>query len=327
MKIFERFWERIAAHGRPGDNGIVLALAGHARDGKPYPLLRSQWREVESATTSNSPGSAAGWLRCAEGGELSFAHDRLLNWAVAKRFANRHARAELSIDELGAQLLGASDGPNARRSLRRLGYVPMDTLWLLSEDERNRTDISSLVARLEESQEYGSYGEALYEHLLPTLGQRAVPILLERLEVVASADSRDYRVGLIGKAFGNLARQEAVDLEETVAELLNSPSRDRQTVAIAAITSAPSSRYLDRLWELHQLRYYAWDKRTDGSAHVDYGRALPRCGLALQRTRNGYDGGLLNPNRRANPFQSWSICLMPWTTRLLRRSGMTPVIS
>jgi hypothetical protein len=52
----------------------------------------------------------------------------------------------------------------------------MDMLWLLAEDEKNREGLGELVGLLED-REYGNYGEALYEELLPTLGQRGIPIL------------------------------------------------------------------------------------------------------------------------------------------------------
>jgi hypothetical protein len=87
--------------------------------------------------------------------------------------------------------------------------------------------LGQLVARLEGCHQFGSYGEDLYVHLLPMLGQRAVPVLLERLNAISTGSDDDYRVGLIGKALANLARQENVDLEEAIDSLLNAPSRDR----------------------------------------------------------------------------------------------------
>jgi hypothetical protein len=45
-EIFERFWQRITAKGRSGDAGIVLALAAHVREGKPYLLPRPMWHEI-----------------------------------------------------------------------------------------------------------------------------------------------------------------------------------------------------------------------------------------------------------------------------------------
>jgi hypothetical protein len=268
-EIFERFWERIAARGHGGDEGIVLALAGHMQAGGTYPLPRRQWSDVGLDDDDQLTRlEAAGWLRCAEGGELLFAHVRLLNWAVAKWLARRYERREISIEQLAAFLLGR-ESENAGIQ-RQLAYVPMDALWQLTRDRETLAGIAQLVALFEESNEYGSYGTALYNELLPTLGQRAVPVLLERLAAVTAGQRNDYRVGLVGNAFSTLARQEAVDLHATLADLLNSASEERQSVAIHALTSAPSAAMLDRLWEIHVRNSAALEPRTNPMAFRHY---------------------------------------------------------
>lgn len=269
-EIFEGFWQRIIARGRPGDEGIVMALAAHMSEGKPYPLPRPAWHEIGLTDDGQLVRlEAAGWLRRVEGDEVAFAHERLLNWAVAKSLVRKFQRRELSVENLGALLAGESDG-QARRFVQRLGYVPMDALWLLAADRENSEKLGRLIVQLEDNREFGSYGEHLYVRLLPTLGQRAVPLLLERLGALTSGSDGDYRVGLIGEAFAGLALQEGVELEEAVDSLLTSPTRDRQAVAIATLTSAPNARYLDRLWKLHQQRLDAVEDKADVSRHRDY---------------------------------------------------------
>lgn len=284
-EIFERFWQRITARGRPGDEGIILALAGHMREGKAYPLPRPNWHEIGLTDEAQLARlQSAGWLRCHESGDLAFAHDRLLNWAVAKWLVHKHERKEFSIETLCTMLLGTPDEQQGRL-LRRLGYVPMDVLWLIAGNGTDRTEVGALVAELEESREFGSYGSDLYEHLLPTLGQRAVPILLERLGTIVSAGAGDHRVGLIGKGFASLAQQEAIELDDFLGELLASRSRDRQAVAITALTATPASRHLDRLWELHQERVKAFDAKTGRWSYLDYQASFEalRAGTAHDR--------------------------------------------
>ena len=282
-EIFERFWERIAARGRTGDEGIVIALATHMREGKPYPLPRPMWYDIGLTDEGTLVRiEAAGWLRSNELGEIAFAHDRLLNWAIAKSLVYEFLRKHLSFDGL-ASLLARETGEQAWYVSQRLGYVPMDTLWLLATDEGNSETLAQLIARLEGCHQFGSYGEDLYVHLLPTLGQRAVPVLLERLNALSTVSDDDFRVGLIGKAFANLARQGNVDLQETIDSLLNTPSRNYQKVAIAALTAAPDARRLDHLWELHQQRLDALEDRTDGSRYAEYQASFAalRAGVAL----------------------------------------------
>jgi hypothetical protein len=282
-EIFERFWERIAAKCRTGDEGIVIALAAHMREGKPYPLPRPMWQEIGLTDEGAlSRLEAAGWLRSTEIGEIAFAHDRLLNWAIAKSLVWQFQSKHLSLDGL-ATFLGGETGEQAWYVSQRLGYVPMDTLWSLAADETNTELLGQLVTRLEACHQFGSYGEDLYVQLLPTLGQRAVPVLLERLNAMSIGSDDDYRVGLIGKAFANLARQENVDLEKAIDYLLKAPSRNHQRVAIAALTAAPDARHLDRLWELHQQRVDALEDQTDGSRFSDYHASFAalRAGVAV----------------------------------------------
>jgi hypothetical protein len=58
-------------------------------------------------------------------------------------------------------------------------------------------EMVSMLESLEEHQTYGSYGDELYRHLLPTLGRRVVPLLMARLDKLGSQDQADYRAGLI----------------------------------------------------------------------------------------------------------------------------------
>ena len=74
-----------------------------------------------------------------------------------------------------------------------------------------------------------------------------------------------------------------MQLKVAIDSLLNAPSWDRQNVAIAALTAAPDTRCLDRLWELHQQRPDALEDRTDRSRHGGYRArfAALRAGVAL----------------------------------------------
>lgn len=268
-EIFEAFWNRIALKGRPGDEGIVLALAASYVDGQPYPMPRQRWVEVGLTDESRVRLDAAGWLRVTEQGEIAFAHDRLLNWAVAKSLVRQHQRGDLKAEGLGDVLAKGRGGEDQAR-WRRLDYVLMDAVWLLGEVEQNAEPLGAIVARMEDSREFGSYGEHLYTHLLPTLGQRAVPILHARLNTITSGGDGDYRIRLIGQAFASLARQDHVELAQLVAELLRSTARDRQSIAIAVLTVSPDAVCLDRLWEIHRGRVDALEDKANGMRHEDY---------------------------------------------------------
>ena len=252
-EIFQAFWERISERGDAGDKGIVTALADRAFEGKPYPLPRQHWSEIGLNNKNLAALEAAGWLICHEHGEVEFAHDRLLNWAVAQSLSRRFAQRELSVDELFNRMTGESDGDSAD-PLSRYGYVPMDVLWLLSEEDPSQAALGRLVERMEKHRAFGGEGRNLYTKLLPTLGQRTIPILLQRLDRIAGISPGDYRVGLIGDAFVGLARRESVDIRPDIDSLLQSRSWDKQSVAVKALAAAPDIKHLDRLWEVHQQR-------------------------------------------------------------------------
>ena len=261
-EIFAKFWERITANSYDGDAGIVTALAAHTREGKSYPLPRPEWGGIGLTDESLARLQAAGWLRSSEEGEVEFVHDRLLNWAVAKSLARKFQRKELSIDELCDTLVAESHG-HEERLFRRLGYVPMDTFWLLADGDTHSKTLGKLVAKMDNRISEG------YIHLLPTLGQRSVPILLELLNRITSDSDCDYKVSLISKALVNLAQQEKIELEEVTA-LLNKPDPLQQSVAMAVLEAAPDPRHLDRLWDLHQQCADARDNNTDGYNIADY---------------------------------------------------------
>ena len=261
-EIFQAFWDRIDEKCSVGDKGIITALADCAVEGARYPLPREHWSTISLDNKSLAALESAGWLTCSEHGEVEFSHDRLLNWAVAQSLCRRFLNGELSVDGLFALMTGAEgeDGPD---TLRRFGYVPMDTLWLLSTEAAGRSALGQLVERMESHQAFGGEGRSLYTRLLPTLGQRAVPVLLRRLGTIIENSYGDYRVGLIGEGFATLARRESVDVGPAIDSLLQSPSRDAQSVAVAMLRVTPDPRHMDRLWELHQQRLHAREHNAD----------------------------------------------------------------
>ena len=262
-EIFEKFWEKITANSYDGDAGIVTALAVHTHEGKSYPLPRPEWQGIGLTDESLARLQAAGWLRSSEDGEVEFVHDRLLNWAVAKSLARKFQRRELSVDDLYDTLIVKSKEQEGRLS-QRLGYVLMDTFWLLAAEDTHSRALGQFVEKMDD------YTLRNYIHLLPTLGQRSVPILLELLNRITSDSACGYKVSLISQALANIAQQEKIELGDTITRLLNTSSRPRQSVAIALLEAVPDPHHLDRLWELHQQYRDAWDNNTDGYKIRDY---------------------------------------------------------
>ena len=277
-EIFEKFWQKMVAKCLSGDEGIVTALAAHMHmhEGKSYPLLRTEWQRIGLTDESLARLQSAGWLRSLENSEVEFVHDRLLNWAVAKSLARKFQREELSVDDLYNTLVVKSK-EQERHFFQRLGYVLMDTFWLLAAEDAGPRTLVQLMAKVDD------YTFENYIRLLPTLGQRSVPILLELLNRITSDSSCGYKVSLIRKALVNVARQEKIELGDEITELLNTSYRFQQSVAIAVLEAVPDPRHLDRLWELHQQYIDARDNSTDGYKTRDYQASFAalRAGIKL----------------------------------------------
>ena len=271
-EIFEKYWQKMVAKCQLGDEGIITDLAAHMHEGKSYLLRRSEWQGIGLTGKSLERLQAAGWLRSLEYDEVEFVHDRLLNWAVAKSLARKFQLGELSIDEFYDTLVVKSEEQEGHR----LGYVPMDTFWLLADGDTHSKALGQLVAKMND------YTLEDYLHLLPTLGQRSIPILLELLNRTTSDSDCGYKVSLIRKAFVNLAQQEKIELEEVTA-LLNKPDPLQQSVAMAVLEAAPDPRHLDRLWDLHQQCADARDNNTDGYNIADYQTSFAALQAGIKR--------------------------------------------
>ncbi len=267
-EIFEQFWQRIDTKAHPYDKDIAMSLASHVFETNEYPIPRNQCSEIQLTHEILERLEIAGWLR-SEGGFVSFAHERLLNWAVAKHLVSAFTSARIAISVLGKSLVQTVK-ESTNNSASRLGYVPMDVLWLLAQKGTDRVDLSKLVEYLENSREYGSYGETLYTALLPTLASSAVPILMQRLREISTESERQYRMKLIGRGLVAVARQGNVCLQNSILPLLESPSLDVQNVALAVLSKTATGCAVDRVWALHQQRLTNLRAQAERRAVDDY---------------------------------------------------------
>jgi hypothetical protein len=267
-EIFEQFWRRIKIRSQLGDDGILFAMAARVVNDQLYPLPRTAWPDI--GVVAEAPImrlESTGWIQCLEGGFVSFAHDRLLNWALAMHLAQEVKQELRSVASVTALLVKTTDLASMQ-SISRLGYVPMDLLWILLADTNNLTMVMQLIETLNATGVYGHDGVDLYGELLPTLGIRAVPILFKTLD--RFADDDDYQIGFIAKGLTSIAIQEDVDLSTDVALLLHSPLIKKQKIAISILTAVPDAHCLNRLWELHQQRCSALEARGGSFSIREY---------------------------------------------------------
>lgn len=301
-EIFDAFWRRMQFRSKAGDDGILLVIAARVLEDASYPVERNHWREVSLDPDALERLRASGWLNCLPGGLASFAHDRLLNWAVAVFLAQQMSAGKLTVEQMVETLLKCADG-FSNNFAKRLGYVPMDLLWLLAGNGTRADVLADLAAHLEASPHYGSYGQDLYTHLLPTLGRRVVDALKVRLDQLPA---RDYRVKLVTHALSVIATQDGVDLSSWAEQLLLSPSEERQSVGISLVTAKPSACFLDRLWELHQERCEVLDCTLQELANCRWNHRDYDASFAALRAAVRVDPGWLRQRiRNADPKQEW----------------------
>ena len=308
-EIFQAFWDRIDEKCSVGDKGIVVALADCAVHGAGYPLPRVKWPTIALDNESRAALEAAGWLICSEHGEVEFSHDRLLNWAVAQSLCRRFLNGELSVDGLFARMTAEEEGDGAG-TLRRLGYVPMDTLWLLAGSSANRATLGELAEHMENLRGTGRGAHDLYRRLLPTLGERAVPVLLQRIGTITENTNGDYRVGLIGEGLATLAKRESVDVRPAIETLLQSQSWDAQSVAVTMLKVAPDPKHMDRLWELHQQRLFAREHNADRRVEQGYQATFAALRAGVARCPDWLRGRILevDPTREQVSDLGYLLC-------------------
>ncbi|WP_442777470.1 hypothetical protein [Sphaerotilus montanus] len=197
-EIFERFWGRMQSKASSGDPGVLLALAGRVIDEQTYPLSRYQWNQVGLTDDVLARLDTVGWLQCHSDGDVYFSHDRLLNWAAAKKIGHLLKVHQWNWGHI-SKFLEQCALPRWGES-KRLDYLPMDVVWLLLADDRNLIGLKSLLEFFERSQAFGSYAADLYKYLLPTLGYRVVPLLMIRLEKIVAQEQEEYLAKLISEA-------------------------------------------------------------------------------------------------------------------------------
>lgn len=283
-EIFEKFWIRIAKKTELGDEGVLLALAERVLAKQPYPVARSKWSELGVVSEQTVKRLvAAGWLQCDSDGELAFAHDRLLNWAVARVLVAKINKAKAFPDEQVAQLIQCAASFQGEFG-RNLGYVPMDVIWALSDPQKTQKTqkyIVEIVERLEQSHQLGVHGDDLYRHLLPTTGARGIPILLARLMSITANEHLDSRVFFIRDGFAALAKQTGLDLSGLVAQLLESTNSDWHRIAFSILAIKPMPQFLGQIWALRRRYANYRNEQFDRDAFVNYQDSFAAIGACL----------------------------------------------
>lgn len=273
----------------PGDLGKMRALAGQLlREGSVYPWPR---RIVEQVGIKDDAPQrrleSLGWLRRRTDDRVEVWHDRLLNWAVAEFLVEQRQSQESDTATLGAWL-ARLHGNEERFAGRFLGYVPMDVLWLASEPERGLIgEVPQLIAALEGNNAAGGSADALYRRLLPTLGERILPVLKARFRTLeAQADPISY-AQLLTLALKGIGKRFPRSVQTYAVELLKKPVPSLPDVGMRVLAEFPSVAALDDLWELHKQHVRQLAASSSDDEQESRGQFLYKHDLSFSALRAG----------------------------------------
>jgi HEAT repeat protein len=254
--LYERYWRRLQEvreqSEHPEDFVRLKRLALTLLDTEPhYPWT---WEQLENAGVTGEVRlrleRAGWWIRNDEGVEVW--HDRLLSWAVAEAIAERG-----SGEVLAARLITCLNS-NIPKIRRILGYVPMDVLWLLSDHPARQGLVPGLITRLEQDDAFGYWD--LYGKLLPTLGHRVVPGLLQRLRN-APTDASFHFVQQVVKTLSSILAEDG-SVRDILPGLLEEDGNVREA-AVELLAHYPSPTAIEPLWEIHKKNSLALEESDE----------------------------------------------------------------
>lgn len=246
--LYERSWKRIERDlsENPEDLHLLKQLTLTLFDEEPrYPWTWDQLGDAGVGSETRARLEKVGWwTRTDEGVEVW--HDRMLTWALAEALAQQG-----TVDDL-ANRLKTGTRPQNQRIRRILAYLPMDVLWLLSGNPARRHLVPDLLVRMEENERpFGT--QRLYNAgLLPTLGLRIIPVIIERLRRLSDGVSYSY-LNLAVEALSEILAREP-DGHQDLPPLLTDNSVLVRKVAIKVLSRHPHAEAIDALWGILRFK-------------------------------------------------------------------------
>jgi len=312
--LMQAYWNRIhEPSGQQADLAVLRALVGS--------LLPNPSRYPWSPETCNQAGAdqaaidrlvQSGWLRKLEDGYVEASHDRLLCWALAEYIVQQVRDSQQTTDWLCQTIQSIHTQSDANS--RRLGYVPMDVLYLCSqptETEHVRHDAWQVILALETRAGLGYEDEGLYKNLLPTLEDQIVPCVVKRLEHLGDAgESRQYLPRIAAKALARIGEQHPETVRAVILQCLNSDQEHLQEMGMHLAARFPSPAYLDHCWKLHQTCLHTrQDAKTKAASHVQYRRGFATLS-ACTKLNAEWIGDRIRENLTAPEFLSELVFLL-----------------
>lgn len=269
-EFIKRYWDFATrqAHEQgdhPNDAPRLTTLAGRLLGDTPrYPWT---FQDVQNANLDDAALQRlekVGLVWWPEPDRFAFRSDRLLNWAVAERLCTQIVDEQWSAEQVDEELeridsiKSAKDEPIGRR----LGYVMLDTLWLLSNELPPKFIADILLAQMHRLPHEGRQ-ETMWSQHISTIGTRLLPVL-EDLALRSYDEETDWDIPRnIHFAIAAIAKEDADAVIDTIERLLASDNAGAINVALKSACTVSATRLLDRLWDIHSQRATELDEYRD----------------------------------------------------------------
>ncbi len=247
-ELYAMLWHRLSTQHQtaaPLDVVLIELLVEAVLRGETYPWTLRQLLDSGVDNEAVRRLERCGWLVRTSDNRIRIFHDRLLNWAVAETLVSLIRSGKHSLADVITQV-GELNKADGRIGTVFLGYVPMDTLWLLTGDTTLSGEAGSkFLATLEQG--YGRQPDVLYREMAPTLGERVAGALFQRYCENEGFPwvRRAISDAIVKTAPGRVA--------EFAGSLLNDAEPRRQRLGLKLLRNAPCPELLDRIWQLHSL--------------------------------------------------------------------------
>lgn len=249
--VLEKYWSRARQPVNPFAHRHLKALAERLLEKRRSRLNDEDLIAADIEEQGLSALVKAGWLAYIDA-KWSFAHDRLLTWALAERLVDRFEAGTIESTDLADVIRDLTRRDDDKLRLQGLGFLLMDVVWLVLSNDSLQRRIGELLAALERDNEVS--GKTLYRELLPTVGALTATAVLSRLRIEAEGPiNHDLTSNLVA----GLVRSGLNDVER--AELI---------VRLASIQNPSSEMVLLLIgadWPLHAQRDTLWADYVSGS--------------------------------------------------------------
>ena len=243
-RVLEDFWERAKRQAGKLAGTRLKALAKSLVAKRRTSLTDDEVVDLGFSETELDALISAGWLNNVVG-RWSFAHDRLLTWAIAMAMASEFENGVVDASALAGEVIALQMRDDQDKSrLSGLGFLLMDVVWLIAAFADRIPDAVDFVEQFEPDRWTG--GDMLYGDLLPTAGARVLAVLEERARRVTTKN--DSISGYLSEAFRMLpiGTSERGALLERLWSTDDKPGR---SIAIVLGAAWPLKAQRDALWQ------------------------------------------------------------------------------